>query len=549
MNPLFQLLGRYVGNRMANDQSVLPDMSSLPSLPSLSSPEAPEAPQAPQPTPMMSMPQPTPSVPASSMSLTDPNPAPTPTAPKPFNYGDTFLRTPANANDAKAAEEIRNLLYPQPAGPKMSEMQPQQTKTVDELVAKQAANPTPAKTPTAKPVSKPTSDEDALKETEAEVGNDGSNSKESTLDRLMKEYNKPDTELNDALAKRQKDMALAGIMKGIARAGTALSTRGDKTLDQVSPGAFSDFEKQAMLPVEDIKTKRQARDEDIKRRQNILSAANSELTMQTEEQKRDSTSDVSKMYRDVIGQAMPELKIPNNISATELEKLVGPLQNAANMKLTMESKKEIAAMNADARKAAQDERKLRADQRQEDVTFKEQERYQNSLSKLDAKNNEATKYMDEAQALADQATRNPQSAMNLARSVIKAVEGAGARVSDKDFATAVGDQSLGGTMMNTLNRLKSGTIREVTKEQVIQMLNASKEIQRQKYNQMVKTEVERYAKRAKTSPEDAADLGMVNKEVLKAGKKIVKKEYSASRDQTRLTYDDGSQEFVNGKQQ
>lgn len=486
-------------------------------------------------------PEDTSQVPMDQFPSTSPTPPVEPQKPSvPFDYGNTFLRTPADEGQAKAAEEIRNLLYPKEMQPPvMSQMSAEQQAAPVKLQDTVKTAPTKPMAP--KATSKPKSDPeaDALKEMEAEVGDET-----SVKAPIVPEGPKEDLELKAAQEDRRRNLLLTNLAEAASGIGTAVASHGQQTLD---PNAFKNLRDQAGLKVSEVKEKREAQENEIKKRQSLLATAKNEVELQSDQAKRDPDSDVSKMFREVIGQAMPELKIPPKISAFELEKLVGPLQNAANMKLAMESKKEMAQIAADARKAASDERKVRQDQRQEDVTFKEEERYQKQLSSIDAKHREATKYMDEANAFAEQATTNPQAAMNLARSVIKAVEGAGARVSDKDFTTAVGDASLGGSLMNTLNKLKSGTIRGITKDQVIQMLNASKEIQSNKYKESVKTEVERFAKRAKTTPEQAADLGVVSRDVLQHGKTIIKKEYSESRKQTRITYSDGSQEVVDGQ--
>lgn len=450
-----------------------------------------------------------------------------------LNYGDMFLRTPAKEEDAKAANELRTLLFPEPKAPLMTPMSNAQMTSQTSSTESTVPSPTPEVEKRHVKVAPKESTEDALKEMEAEVG------EPSKLDALLTQLKGPDDELEAAQKARREQLGIANILEGLAKAGTAVATRGRHTYQELTPDAFKGMKEMAQLRVEDVKEKRKAKAEEIAQRQSIIGTAKGELDFHREEERNDPNSDASKMYREVIQQAMPELKIPKSISAANLDKLVGPLQNAANMKMAMESKKEIAELNRLMREETKQEKR-------EKVAFEQQERYQKDLSKLDDKNREATKYMDEAYALAGEATKNPQAALNLARSVIKAIEGAGARVSDKDFTTAVGDKALGARLANQVNEMATGTIRNVTAKDVRLMLDASRKIQQQKHQEGTKALVERFAKRANVTPQEAADIGVVPQKVLE--KQVIKKEYSASRNQTRLTYSDGSQEVLDGQQ-
>ncbi len=421
---------------------------------------------------------------------------------EPFNYHDTFMRTPDNVDNAKAAEQLRNLINPQPKAEQLF------TPMSD---AQMSGEPQLTEAPVAPKAPAPKVEKKHVSTSKEETREPAEQRKPSTLEALLEQFGKGDKELEDAMEKRRSDLQLAGLAEAASQIGTAMGTGGQKTFKELDPDGFKNLREMAQLRVDEVKEKRKAKTEQIAERQNIINMAKSELDYHQEEDKTNPDSDASKMYRDVIKAAMPELKIPENISAANLEKLIGPLQNAANLKLAMESKKEVAAMNNELRKQAQEERNIRNKEREENNTFKEQERYQGQLSKIDTKNREATKYMDEATAMADQATSNPQAALNLARGVIKAIEGAGARVSDKDFSSAVGDQALGAKALDTINKLSKGTIRNVTKKDVMQMLDASKKIQQQKYEEAVRAEVQRYSKRAKVSPEEAATLGVVPK--------------------------------------
>lgn len=443
-----------------------------------------------------------------------PQPGPMPIVPqvqpvKGLDYGNTFLRTPANEVDAKAAETMRQLFFP-----------PEQAKLENKTLGGQPIRATPM-SPAQEKILETTSTSTTTKkpvEAKKEAPKKEEPAKdlpETSFTRKALEIPKEeeDKELTAALEQRRKDLAMADIMKAGARIGTALSTHGTRTLEQLSPGAFEGFRQQAMLPVEDIKTKRSAAAEKLKGQMDRLKMAQEQSELSTSQEKTDPNSQISKFYVESVKKAFPGVNA-QGMTAAELEKIFPVLQNAANMKEAIEARKENARMYAAEREERKTERQERKDEKTEQFREREEAKYQTALSKIDAKNREATKYMDEAVAMAEQATSNPQSALNLARGVIKAIEGAGARVSDKDFSTAVGNQALGAKVMDTFTKLNKGTIRGVTKNDVIAMLDASRKIQARKYEEAVKAEVERYGKRAKITPEEAADVGVVSKDIL-----------------------------------
>lgn len=145
---------------------------------------------------------------------------------------------------------------------------------------------------------------------------------------------------------------------------------------------------------------------------------------------------------------------------------------------------------------------------EDDRKFRRIERFQNDVFKVQDKLSESTALLDTAYSQAELAVKNDAAALNLGRSIIKAVEGPGSRVSNEDFKTAVGSASLGDQLYNKLQGWKEGTLRPKTQKEIIEMLDAAKQVQEYKFNKLLETRIKQGAKRFNLDEDEARELAL-----------------------------------------
>lgn len=153
----------------------------------------------------------------------------------------------------------------------------------------------------------------------------------------------------------------------------------------------------------------------------------------------------------------------------------------------------------------------KGDPLEDDRQFRREERFQNAIIKTQEKLNESTALLDSAYTQAELATTNPNAALNLGRSIIRAIEGPGARVSNEDFKTAVGSQAVGDKLFNNLKGWEKGTVRPKTQKEIIEMLDAAKKVQQAKFNGILDNQIRQSAKRFKIPVEAAREMAFPGK--------------------------------------
>jgi hypothetical protein len=446
----------------------------------------------------------------------------------------------------------------------------------------------PIELPTQEPKMKETKSEPSIEDRQDNLTI--KDEKKSKLEELLSQFGKPDNELKDAQESRRQQLALADILEGVAMASTAHATQGRKTYQELSPDAFKGLRQQAQLRVDEVSERRKAKQEEISQRQGIIQSAQQELNFHREEEKNDSNSDASKMYRDVISAAMPELKIPPNISAANLEKLIGPLQNAANLKIAMEQKKEIARINAEIKNDAQEDKNRKF---QETQAMK----YQDSVLKnpLFKDNIGVINNMDQVRDLmSDAYLKGGQSVAALGTRMAKAMGEVGV-LTERDVTRYITSPALKDSILSGGKKAVVGKITKQDYDNMLRVTNIMNMRAQQKINKAYEETATKFSRNAKIPYEEAMllinpsyktkeqlaeDLAqeidvpieeamtIVNdsgkkksiqsvdsktstteKQTTKSNNKtIVGKQYSPSRNQTKIIYSDGSEDIVNGQQ-
>ena len=146
------------------------------------------------------------------------------------------------------------------------------------------------------------------------------------------------------------------------------------------------------------------------------------------------------------------------------------------------------------------------------------------------------------------AQKNPIALAQLGAEVASLYENG--RLTDEDVKRYIKDHSLQQTIMDLGSRAYEGTLTATTAKNIAKELSAK----HNDYKKRIVSHVDRTAKRGYGLLEDK-NIKLENfKEFLYPGisslnskKSIVKKQYSKKRNKTKITYDDGTQEIVDGR--
>jgi hypothetical protein len=243
---------------------------------------------------------------------------------------------------------------------------------------------------------------------------------------------------------------------------------------------------QAGQPLVDLKEKRKSKLE--------------KMELEKEQAKNDPNSSISKLYRDALAQVSPEMASKvSTMSASEVEKAFPTISAAINAVESRKSREFVARENAANRQLQRDQMSEEKEQRQQ-ASF--QQKFNDSLNKLSKEKADSQSNMDTAYGLADAATKSAASAQSLAKAVVKAVEGAGAKVSNEDVRNALGDAGLSGELISYIQNRASGTIPGYKAEDIKKMLDVMRTIHDKKFNERSLEMVHRQARLSGKSEED-----------------------------------------------
>ena len=145
---------------------------------------------------------------------------------------------------------------------------------------------------------------------------------------------------------------------------------------------------------------------------------------------------------------------------------------------------------------------------EDDRAFRRTERFQGDVAKVQDKITEATQLFDSAYAQAELAVGNANASRNLARSIIRAIEGPGSRVSNEDFRTAVGSAAVGDRFFNSLKSLADGRITFKTQKELLEMLDVSRKVITQKHQKVLDLRIKQASKRFGISEKEAREIAL-----------------------------------------
>ena len=261
--------------------------------------------------------------------------------------------------------------------------------------------------------------------------------------------NKPkeDTELLEA----QKAKGLTELINRLGKSSELIGSAFSRT-KPVAQEAFDENIKAAGAGVENLLQKRKESSEQIKRF--------------TEKDLADPNSEISKLTREMAKKALNR-DFGSDVSALQLKVAgidVDKMLNVYNMS---------------------EDRKLRAselkDRRLSDKETQYTAKFNEQLNKLDKEKQESIKLIDSAYALSQDATKSPQSAISLVKALTRAVEGPGARVSDKDVTNALRAGGVKNEIVSWVEGKMSGTIPKFQSNDIQKMLSTMEKLQKEAY--------------------------------------------------------------------
>jgi hypothetical protein len=255
-----------------------------------------------------------------------------------------------------------------------------------------------------------------------------------------------------------------------------------KPIEAADTSVYKSLAEDADRPVKNLLQRRDAASKQMEQEQ---------LGLKTKMAKdlADPNSSISKTARELYSKAIGK-SLDNSVSAQQIQN--AGFDSVVNASLRA---KELAEARATREALHQRDKSDR-------VIAKAQE----SLNKLDKEEQEANANIDAAIAMAGEATKSPTAAANLARAVVKAVEGAGARVSDKDAQTALKAGGVSKRAIASLSDVTKGTIPSFQAEDVSRMVNVLKEFNKIKFNNRRGLITDRAQKATKLDKDSVRDL-------------------------------------------
>lgn len=288
-----------------------------------------------------------------------------------------------------------------------------------------------------------------------------------------------DQKFIDAQERARQNRMNAGMQLASAQIGKGIASLGAGGKVDVDTSGQEHLQKTANAPVEDLATSRKQEKEF--------------LDLMDDQKKNDPKSEVSKLYRTAFKQL--GVSIGENATASELEKASPTITTAINAQLSREAQKLRYAEMKDAKEERRSTKKAELDD-------KYMEKFNSAINKFEKEKVEGDKYFDTAVSLADESTKSPTAAINLARALIKSIEGAGARVSDKDIQTTLRAGGVSDNVISKLQEAQTGTIPAFQAQDVKKLMKVMKGISDAKFNERKEQMVYRQANLLKTTPDE-----------------------------------------------
>jgi hypothetical protein len=300
---------------------------------------------------------------------------------------------------------------------------------------------------------------------------------------------------------------------------------------KANPEAFKSLQEQAQLPVTDLTTVRKSAHDKFTQEQSVAEAkeqqdANSPLSK--------SLQDFARMQFQSVGMNDAAKKITNDMSAATLQKLYPQFTNITNARQAQLAKAELIRTNSGGKldaKAAQMATHLRDKVNQIDT----KEKYSETQSN----------YSSLKQRL-DGGQFNSVDDIMTTYALMKSLD-PGSVVRESEFDTLVNSQGGMQKIANTPEKFFKGNIYspEFRKKLV------------DSFGRIAQSNEKRFVAMTKPYDNQTTKLGIdrelifptnLNIQPIQETKSIAKKQYSPSRNKTRVTYSDGSTQELEGKQ-
>lgn len=287
-----------------------------------------------------------------------------------------------------------------------------------------------------------------------------------------------DTQFADAQEQARQNRMNAGMQLASAQIGKGIASLGAGGKVDVDTSGQEMLAKTADAPIKDLEAGRKSEKEF--------------LDLMDDKKKNDPKSEVSQLYRTAFKKL--GVSIGEGATAAELEKASPTITAAINAQLSSEAQK---LRYAEIRESKEE----RVSNKKAELDDKYMSKFNDTVNKFEKEKTEGDKYFDTALSLADEATKSPTAAINLARALIKSIEGAGARVSDKDIQTTLRAGGVGDNVIAQLQEAQTGTIPAFQAKDVKNLMNVMKKISDTKFGERKEQMIHRQAKLLKTTPE------------------------------------------------
>lgn len=375
-----------------------------------------------------------------------------------------------------------------------------------------------------------------------------------------------DPELEAMQKRRDELLKLQLMMQGASEIGSALArTKADPNYADFL-GKQADLEKtkyEETVGLRDKKAKAEKENTmfnlDVQSKQANLKKIEQE--MKDDSLMADPASEISRAAKEAtkqrltkIGWSPEQLARLDGMSAKQIESMFGKMNpeyiyqselNAQQARENAEMRRRELAERAEERKLARELDKSREDRLQDQYNRSEVKNYQFKAEDQVKKLRDIQQGADELDGLLALSETNPQAYNAIGTKLAKAMGEVGA-LTENDVTRYVGRKDLQGRIAKAGNDLMKGTIRQEDMQYIKEIVDVLREKSNRKVEKVYRDAASLYAKNTGVPIEKAE--AYFNIQPLKSEQKqVVKKEYSASRNKTRLTYNDGSTEVVDGK--
>lgn len=367
-------------------------------------------------------------------------------------------------NKTKAPEQPRrsymdDYLTPMPEFPKF---RPEE----DTDVLTTAAQPKPANI--AKPI--PKIPEEAVEELDIpSMSSETPQYKPAAIEGFQADLN--DQALQQAMQNQRKLQSMALLSRSANEAAKGgIEAAGGKPQDLTS--LYNAMDEYAKGAPDEVLTRRKGALEE----ENLKQGKMESVEKQDALAKADPNSPISKAAQEF---AIKKLNLPadyvQNSSFSNLEKIIGPALQKANLEESIAARKQIAQLSAAERAAAREDKKSQLDaesaRKRDQFVASRLESWQKETNRAIDKVNEKLAGVQGAEQLAILATKNPTAAAALGTKVAKAYGEVGA-LTENDVTRYVQDPSLKAVVAQNFRKMSQGTLLPSTAKGLTETLKA-----------------------------------------------------------------------------